>query len=305
MPPTSATEGANNPISPIQSEELSSSPPIFWSTPHGTQLAYHYHDSTPDKLNPKAGILFLNGFLSTMNGTKALSLQNHCHATGRPYCRFDYSRVGASSTSSRGSKNDSDSSLTISIWFQDALSLLDHLVELNGNNNNPKRQWILVGSSMGAWLALQVAMQRSEMVGAVVGLAAASPDFVQKHLLTPKQLEQVNDTGSCRLTSQYDQVQGFEVTREFLQDAQQLQLLDQKRLSHWPPNVPVRLIHGQADVDIPWSTSAELVKILQSSSSSEDCHDAIQVHLISDGDHRLSRPQDLQFWTDILEELGI
>src|SRR5688572_13585684 len=122
----------------------------------GGHIAYRRRDGV------EPGLFFLGGFRSDMNGTKASALDNFAAATGRAYTRFDYRGHGASS----GRFED----LALGDWISDALAVLDHVAE------GPQ---ILIGSSMGAWVALRVALQPARRVAGLVTMAAA-PDFTEE-----------------------------------------------------------------------------------------------------------------------------
>ncbi len=228
-------------------------------------LAYH--------LTPGAGptIMFLPGYASDMTGGKAMAVEAWCKAQGRACLRFDYSGCGASP----GEFEEG----TLARWRDDALALVDHLVE------GPV---LLVGSSMGGWIALLVAMARPDRVTALVGIAPA-PDFTdwgysadeKMQLLTHGRIEQPS-TYSDRPTV---------TTRGFWTSGESL------RLMHGAIDVavPVRLIQGQRDADVPWERAVELARLIGSAD--------VQTVLIKDGDHRLSRPSDIAVLLATIEAL--
>jgi pimeloyl-ACP methyl ester carboxylesterase len=160
--------------------DLSMSSPGILTRQGGATIAYR-------RLTGAApGILFLGGFRSDMTGTKASYLEDYCRQRGRAYVRFDYFGHGASS---------GDVTMgTIGGWAEDAIAVLDSLTE--------GRQ-ILIGSSMGGWLMLLVALARPERVAALVGIAAA-PDFTEDLLrprLDPQQRGELHETGTVSLPS--------------------------------------------------------------------------------------------------------
>jgi pimeloyl-ACP methyl ester carboxylesterase len=227
--------------------------------PDGAAIAYsRLAGATP-------GIVFLGGFRSDMTGTKALFLEDYCRRRGRAYVRFDYFGHGASSGDFAAG--------TIGRWREDAIAVIDSLTE------GPQ---ILVGSSMGGWIMLLAARARPERVAALVGIAAA-PDFTEELLparLTPEQRREVEETGRVVLPSDYDPA-GYLYTRALIEDGREYLLLRQPI----PLDIPVRLLHGLADVSVPWQLSLRIAERLLSRD--------VTVTLVKDGDHRLSSDADL------------
>jgi pimeloyl-ACP methyl ester carboxylesterase len=222
----------------------------------------------------KAGIplFFLGGYASDMSGTKASYLDARCAASGRGYLRFDYGGHGKSD----GKFTDG----TIGSWFEDALAVLDRLTE------GPQ---ILVGSSMGGWIALLLARARPERVAGFVGVAAA-PDFTEdlvRPRLSPAQRAQLEREG---LTCDEDAPPDFRapMTARLLDEARNHLVLR----GPFSFNAPVRLLQGQCDAEVPWGHALRLAERL----TGED----VRVTLVKDGDHRLGRPQDLDLlWREV------
>jgi len=232
--------------------------PSYFESEHGTKIAYH-------KLaGDGPGVVFLGGFMSDMEGSKALALQSWCHDTGRPFIRFDYMGHGQSS----GAFDEG----TISLWLQDAAAVIEHLTE------GPQ---ILVGSSMGGWISLLLGRHLPHRVAALVGIAAA-PDFTLRHWeeLSPKDQQTVQDEGRLEVYSEYGP-DPYVFTRDLFEDGKDNQILNQA----YPHGFPMRLIQGTADPDVPWQTA---LCIAEASTG----HD-VEVVLVPDGDHRLSEPQDI------------
>lgn len=210
-------------------------------------------------------ILFCGGFRSDMTGTKAITLEQFARQKGFAFTRFDYRGHGRS----RVRFED----CTISDWLTDTLSVID---------NEPDEQLILVGSSMGAWLALLAACARADRVAGLLLIAAAT-DFTSELMrpaLSAAQREQLASEGVIRIPSEYD-AEGYPITRHLLDDGDQHCLLG----SEIPLECPVHLIHGLADADVPWSLSLRT----QAQLRSQD----VTLELIKGGDHRLSSPVDL------------
>ena len=219
-------------------------------------------------------VLFLTGFRSDMTGGKALELERHCAARGQGFCRFDYRGHGAS-----GGRFEEGA---IGDWLEDALAILDQVVA------GPV---VLVGSSMGGWIMLLVALARPERVRGLVGLAAA-PDFTEdliRPVLTPAQAVQLAREGVLLAPSAYGEP--TPVTGRLLADGARHLVLRQPL----PIRVPVHLLHGQADPDVPWQTALRLAACLESP--------AVTVELVKDGEHRLSRPEDLRRLTAALDRV--
>jgi pimeloyl-ACP methyl ester carboxylesterase len=210
-------------------------------------------------------IVFLPGFRSDMTGDKAASLAAFAAERGQAMLRFDYSGHGASG----GAFTDG----TIGRWAQDALTAIDRLTE---------GKLILVGSSMGGWLALLAARARPDRLAALVGIAAA-PDFTEALMWQAMSFEEraaLMRDGILHVPSQHGEP--TPITRGLIEDGRNHLLLDGAPI---PIDCPVRLLHGQADPDVPW----ELALRIADAVTSQD----VAVTLVKDGDHRLSRPQDL------------
>lgn len=234
----------------------------FLRHPQGSKVAYV---STPGKDSRAPGVVFCCGFRSHMAGTKALWLESLCRRHGLAYCRFDYRGHGLSDD--RFEEGD------LGDWLDDALLVLDRATA------GPQ---IVVGSSMGAWIATLLARARPDRVAGLVGVAAA-PDFTERLLrpsLSADQRAELTRTGRLVLPSLYDPA-GLPVTLAMLEQARRHLVLDGP--IRWAG--PARLLHGLADPDVPWRLSLDLAQRLAGSD--------VALTLIKDGDHRLSRPQDL------------
>lgn len=227
--------------------------------PHGNQIAYvRTNGKTP-------GVIFFGGYMSDMTGTKALSLEKLCREIGHSYLRFDYSGHGAS-----GGLFENG---TISAWTHDALTVFDTVT------NGPQ---ILVGSSMGGWIMLLVALARKKRVQGLIGIAQAA-DFTQRLLeeeLTDEQLAAVYRDGLIKIKSPYAE-EPYTYTRALLEDGAQHMLLNHTV----ELDCPVRLLHGIRDDSVPWQNSLDLATALISSD--------VEVILVKTGDHRLSEANDI------------
>ena len=220
-------------------------------------------------------VVFLPGFASDMSGSKAMALAEACAAAGRAMLRFDYSGHGASD----GAFADG----TISVWLADALAAIDRLTE---------GPLVLVGSSMGGWIALLAALARPERVTGLVGVAAA-PDFTEALMweaMAPPERAALLVRGFLDAPNQYGPP--TRITRALIEDGRRHLLLG----GAIALACPVRLLHGQRDPDVPWETALRLAERLATAD--------VQVTLLKDGDHRLSRPADLALLCRVVLALG-
>jgi pimeloyl-ACP methyl ester carboxylesterase len=190
-------------------------------------------------------IVFFPGYASDMEGAKALAIDAFAERHGRAMLRFDYSGTG----SSTGRFADG----TLERWLEESLAAIDRLTE---------GPLILVGSSMGGWIALHVALLRPERVAALVGIAAA-PDFTEWGFADGDAAER----------------QG--ISRGFWESGQRLRLLGQDIAI----DGPVRLIHGENDEDVPLDIALRTMRRLRSGD--------VQLNVIKGGGHRLSEPHQL------------
>jgi pimeloyl-ACP methyl ester carboxylesterase len=220
------------------------------------------------------GVVFLPGFRSDMQGSKAVFLRDHCAARGQAFLRLDYSGHGESD----GRFEDG----TIGQWAADALALFDALTE------GPQ---ILVGSSMGGWIALLIARQRAARLAGLVGIAPA-PDFTEALLwpaLPPEARQALIRDGIIHLPSEYGEP--TPITRALVEDGRRQSVLSE------PIDLPcpVRILQGMADPDVPWRHAIRILDTLAQGDA--------RVTLIKDGDHRLSRPEDLRLLAETLDSL--
>ena len=229
----------------------------------GTRIAHRRLAARAGDSRP--GIVFLSGFASDMTGTKGMALAAWAEERGQALLRFDYSGHGRSSGAFRDG--------SIGRWTDDALAALDRLTA------GPQ---ILVGSSMGGWIMLLAALARPDSVAGLVGIAAA-PDFTEDLMWAAMPAEtraRLLADGVVERSSQYQDAP-LEITRALIEDGRQHLVL------RAPLDIrcPVRLLHGMADPDVPWQTSLRLAERLVT--------DDVTLTLIKDGDHRLSREEDL------------
>mgnify|MGYP000020232988 FL=1 len=241
-------------------------PMMFATRADGVRLAYRHVQGRGPTL------VFLPGYKSDMQGGKAQALAAWAAEQGLAMLRLDYSGCGESD----GAFEDG----TLDIWRDDVLAVIA------AANVGPL---ILIGSSMGGWLMLLVAEALGDQVTAMVGIAAA-PDFTdwdfdaadRATIAANGRIERPSDYG-------YDPMV---ITQDFWQSGQSnLRLTGVIGI-----DCPVRLIHGQNDPDVPWETSLKLAAALRSSD--------VQTILLKDGDHRLSRDQDIALLIDVVGKLA-
>lgn len=245
-------------------------PVNYLDSEDGHRIAYRR------SLGSDPGVLFCAGFHSDMEGEKALTLEAWCRDTGRQFTRFDYFGHGESSGDIEKGR--------IGRWAADTLRVLDEVT------NGPQ---VIVGSSMGGWMMLLAALARPERVAALVGIASA-PDFsraMAERLRDMGAWDHLQRDGYFDMPSHYQGEQYYRIEQGFLEEAEAHCLLDDSIAV----DVPVRLLHGQADADVPWQRSIALAEKLQST--------GVEITLVKDGDHRLSRREDLRRLVRTLETL--
>lgn len=207
----------------------------------GRRIPYRARDGAAPTL------LFLPGYASDMEGTKALALDAFAERRQMAMLRFDYSGTG----SSGGRFEDG----TLDRWLEEALAAIDELTQ---------GPLIVVGSSMGGWIALHLALLRPDRVQALVGIAAA-PDFTDWGF-TPEQAAQLTDEGR--------------MTRGFWESGQRLLLGGDIAV-----DCPVRLLHGECDEEVPLDVAFRTLRALRSSD--------VQLTVLKGGGHRLSAPHEI------------
>ena len=221
-------------------------------------------------------VVWLGGFRSDMAGSKAQALADWAQAAGRDYLRFDYFGHGeASGDSVQGS---------ISRWREDALAVIDEMT---------RGPLVLVGSSMGGWLSLLASVARPERIGALVLIAPAA-DFTEalmKPRLSAAALAAIERDGVWREPSEYDPA-GYPITRLLLEYGARWSVLP----GPLGIEAPVRILQGTADDAVPWTHAQQLIGAIAGSD--------VVFTLIKDGDHRLSRPQDLARLIAAVEEVS-
>lgn len=244
----------------------------FFESNQGRTIAYN--------LTPGAspGVVFLGGFKSDMSGTKAIFLEEWAQREGRSFLRFDYSGHGESS----GRFEDG----TISDWLDDAAAAITQLTS--------GRQ-ILVGSSMGGWIALLLAAQMPDEVEGLITIAAA-PDFTEQGFwsgFTVDQRAELERVGHVALPSQYSDAPNI-ITKKLIEDGRQNLIMTRPLVLPFP----VRLLQGTSDEDVPVDWARDLLDHAEG----ED----IRLTLVKGADHRFSTPDCLalivQSVTEVLRQ---
>lgn len=223
-----------------------------------------------DRAGRSPGVIWLGGFRSDMTGSKAAALDGWAAETGRAATRFDYSGHGASGgTFEEG---------TISRWLEEAVAVFER------QTDGPR---ILVGSSMGGWIALLLALdQRRKGSDRVVGvvLIAPAPDFTERLMWAnfPEAVRTaILETGRYAEPSAYSDEPSV-ITRDLIEDGRQHLIMD----GPIELGCPVHILQGVRDPDVPWRHAVDLVTCL--------AQDDVVLTMIKDGDHRLSRPEDIR-----------
>ncbi|MET4698470.1 pimeloyl-ACP methyl ester carboxylesterase [Constrictibacter sp. MBR-5] len=247
--------------------------PAILVRPDGTRIAHHHTPAATG--NGMPGVVFLGGFKSDMEGGKALRLEAFCRGRGQQFTRFDYRGHGLSS----GRFEDG----TIGLWLADAVAVLDEVTR------GPQ---ILVGSSMGGWIALLAALRRTDRVAGIVGVAPA-PDFVvrMEGELSADQRATLAREGRFERPSAYSD-DPYVITRALIEDGKRHLLMD----APIPLDLPVRILHGMRDDAVPWQLSLKLCETLTS--------DDVRVVYVKNGDHRLSEEPELDLLCETVDEVG-
>jgi pimeloyl-ACP methyl ester carboxylesterase len=223
------------------------------------------------RLGEGPGLFWLGGFASDMRGSKAEALDDYAARSGRAFTRFDYSGHGAS--------GGSFAEGTISRWLEEALTVF-------ARTEGPQ---VVVGSSMGGWLALLLTEAHRATVGPaasrVAGLVLIAPavDMTKVLMLdamTNKEKAVLAAEGAIRQASDYSD-EGYLITRALIEDGE-MHLFGERLIE---TGCPVHILQGIDDTDVPWQHATALVSRLAS--------DDVVLTLVKDGDHRLSRPEDL------------
>lgn len=230
------------------------------------------------------GLFWLGGLKSDMKGTKAEALDNWAAAQGRACTRFDYSGHGESGGNFAVG--------TIGRWLEESVAVFTHVCR------GPQ---IVIGSSMGGWMALLLARELNRLAKAgtppaasILGmvLIAPAPDFTEALMwkrFTPEIKKQIEEKGSWLRPSEYSE-EPYLITSALIEDGRKHLLLG----GLVETGCPVRILQGVRDEDVPWQHATELV--------SRIARDDVVLTLVKDGDHRLSRPEDIERLIAVVSE---
>jgi pimeloyl-ACP methyl ester carboxylesterase len=228
------------------------------------------------------GLLWLGGFKSDMTGTKALALDSWAAEHGRACVRFDYSGHGESG----GQFVDG----TIGRWLEESLAAFEQFCR------GPQ---VVVGSSMGGWMALLLARELAKRANgaSVAGLVliAPAPDFTEELMwkgFSPEIRREIETNGVWMRPSEYGDGSPYPITRALIEEGRNHLLLG----GSIEVGCPVRILQGAKDPDVPWQHAFTLVHRLPA--------DDVVLTMIQDGDHRLSRPQDIARIIAAVTEIG-
>ena len=229
--------------------------PSYLEPANGPRLAYRLRPGT------RATLVFLPGYASDMDGAKALALDAFAARRGLAMLRFDYTGTGLSD----GDFADG----TLDRWLAEARAMVDALTD---------GPLVLIGSSMGGWIALHLALEMAARVQALVGIAAA-PDFTDWGF-TAEQKKELFEHGKIEWQDRYEGDPKL-TTRAFWESGEALRLLGEPIAV----NCPVRLVHGEADRTVPVGIGRELMRQLRSAD--------VQLNILKGGGHRLSEPLEI------------
>jgi pimeloyl-ACP methyl ester carboxylesterase len=230
------------------------------------------------------GVIWLGGFKSDMKGTKAVALDEHAAKTGRACIRFDYSGHGESSEKFEDG--------TISSWLEDAIAVF---------KSRAKGPQIIVGSSMGGWIALLLARalatdpslsENAKLAGLI--LIAPAPDFTEELMwknFSADVKQEIETQGAWQRPSAYGD-DPYPITKRLIEDGRKHLVMDKPIQA----KCPVRILQGVLDPDVPWQHAMKLVSCL--------AQDDVTMTLVKDGDHRLSRPEDIERLLKTVDELA-
>ena len=218
------------------------------------------------------GLFWLGGFNSDMRGTKALALDDWAADHGRACVRFDYSGHGESG----GAFIDG----TIGRWLEESIAVFEQFCR------GPQ---VVIGSSMGGWMALLLARalaKREASQASLAGLVliAPAPDFTEQLMwngFSEEIREEIRTKGVWMRPSEYGDATRYPITRALIEEGRNHLLLG----SAIEVGCPVRILQGAQDPDVPWQHAFALAHRLPA--------DDVVLTMIQDGDHRLSRPQDI------------
>ncbi len=251
----------------------------FTEKRRGIALAYRHENAEA----AATGVLWLGGLMSDMAGAKAEAVAAAARKAGRPCLRFDYSGHGLS--------EGLFTERTVSDWLAEAQHAFEQIA---------RRPMIIAGSSMGGYLALllvrRLAAEQSRHLGRIGGLMLLAPAVDMTEALLWASLDgearrAIETQGEWLMPSRYGD--GYKITRKLIEDGRR-HLILQERMKI---DVPVRILQGEADPDVPWTHSLKVYESLEG--------DDITFTLIKGGDHRLSSPRDLEMIVETVQALWL
>jgi pimeloyl-ACP methyl ester carboxylesterase len=257
----------------------SASDPAFMEIAHGDAMR---RIAVRAREGAAPGLFWLGGFNSDMKGTKAVALDAWAAEHGRACVRFDYSGHGES----EGKFVDG----TIGRWLEDSLAVFEQFCR------GPQ---VVIGSSMGGWMALLLARAvakraRNAPIAGLV-LIAPAPDFTEELMwkgFSPEIRREIETKGVWMRPSEYGDGSPYPITRALIEEGRNHLLLG----SSIEVGCPVRILQGAKDPDVPWQHAFKLAHRLPA--------DDVVLTMIQDGDHRLSRPQDIARIIAAVAEFG-
>jgi pimeloyl-ACP methyl ester carboxylesterase len=227
-----------------------------------TRISYHHHAGEGE-----VGVMFLGGFMSDMQGGKAIMLEAACREANLPFTRMDYGGHGLS--------GGGFAEGTIGLWRDHALTVLDAVAS---------KRMVLVGSSMGGWMMLLLALKRPQIVAGLVGIASA-PDFTENLIwkqFSAEQQQEMERNGQVMLPNCMPGESDYPITQALIAEGRDHLLLGTPPIAI---DCPTHLLHGMQDPDVPWQLSVELAEKMQ--------REDVMVTLVKNGDHRMSSPDNL------------
>lgn len=223
-------------------------------------------------------VIFLHGFMSDMNGSKALAAEKYCKSKGYGFIRFDNFGCGESS----GKFTDQ----TMTDWLSGLNSVINELAD---------GPILLIGSSMGGWLALLATKLHKEKIIGIITIAAAV-DFTESLIwnkLTEIEKRALKEKGICEVSgSNNGCTTAYPISYKLIEDGRKHLTLGKEKIE---VSCPVHLIHGMQDFDVPYSISLETAKKVQS--------EKVVIKLIKDAAHKLAREQDLRVLYNSIDEI--
>ncbi len=241
----------------------------YFSNAKGLKLAF-VHNDADERGKDLPALVFLGGFKSDMSGTKALFLEERCQKRGQEFLRFDYSGHGES----EGEFVDG----TIGAWLEDTREILGSVIQAS--------EIIVVGSSMGGWLALRLLIDPPEgksQIKGMVGIAAA-PDFTRDVMeqFTPEEHASLKENGRVEQANEYGD-DPYIFTQSLIEDGEKQSLLDPAQ--PYKTQAMITLLQGRKDNSVHWTKAQRIEKAFDGSQT--------KVIFIDDGDHSLSQPDNL------------